>query len=243
MPFKNACRCKPAARRRRFDNSHEIMQVQQAMKAFFFFMAALISHCHSPDISAASDSAQAPTRAPSFTRKGPESCLHCHSGEGMRAVLASPHGDPDVPGTPAASHGCESCHGKGSIHISRAHGGEGFPRLTEFGRGKRGSPRDEKLNACLSCHADDSMGESQILFIGSIHDRPTINCSNCHKAHEKSDPMGNLEAQIKTCSRCHRRDIREHPAVEGEAIDMSSQACSNCHDVHVSEGVSGGTEE
>lgn len=213
------------------------------MKAAIFIILTLIFLCHSPVVSAAEVAAQAPTRTPGFTREGSESCLRCHSGEKMRAIAASPHFDMNIQGTPAATHGCESCHGKGSIHISRAHGGKGFPRLTEFARGRRGSPRDEQLHACLSCHADDSMGEMQTVFIGSIHDRPSINCSNCHTAHEKSDPMGDIEAQTKVCSRCHRKDIRNHSPVKGEEIDFDTQACSTCHDVHVPKNVSAESEE
>ena len=64
-----------------------------------------------------------------YTELGVDDCLRCHSGEKMRAVLASPHLDSANPGAPAAGHGCEACHGPGSIHISRAHGGQGFPPL------------------------------------------------------------------------------------------------------------------
>lgn len=213
------------------------------MKAAIFIILALTFLCHSHVVTAAEVAVQAPTRASSFTREGSESCLRCHSGEKMRAIAASPHFDMNIQGTPAATHGCESCHGKGSIHISRAHGGKGFPRLTEFARGRGGSPRDEQLHACLSCHADDSMGERQILFLDSAHDRPTINCSNCHIAHAEFDPMGDMEAQIKVCSRCHRKDIRNHAPVKGEAVDSGTQACSNCHDVHVPRDVSAEPEQ
>lgn len=203
------------------------------MKSVIFTILALSLLWHCPATSAADKTTQSPTRMPSFTREGSKTCLHCHSGEKMRAILASPHGDPDIPGSPAATQGCESCHGKGSIHSSRAHGGRGFPALTEFGRGRRGSPREEKLHGCLSCHADESMGEMQTLFLGSIHDRSTINCSNCHQVHAKTDPMGDIKEQKKACNRCHRGDIKRHAPVDGKDVDFDSQRCSECHDVHV----------
>jgi DmsE family decaheme c-type cytochrome len=203
------------------------------MKTATFIIITLFFLCQSPTDSAAQETDRKPTRAPGFTKEGSKSCLRCHSGEKMRAISAGPHGDTEIKGTPASAHGCESCHGPGSIHVSRAHGGRGFPPLTEFGRGSRGSPRDEKLHACLSCHADESMGEMQTVFIGSAHDRPSTNCSNCHMLHAESDPMSDRETQTKTCSRCHRRDIKDHPRFEEKSIDFDALSCSTCHDVHV----------
>ena len=84
-----------------------------------------------------------------FTRGGSEACLHCHSGEKMRAVQRSAHGNLVNKATPLASRGCEACHGPGSIHVSRAHGGVGFPKMINFGRGQKYSPRDTQIEACL----------------------------------------------------------------------------------------------
>jgi DmsE family decaheme c-type cytochrome len=203
------------------------------MKAAISTILALTFLCLSPAISTAQETAQKPTRIPSFTKEGSESCLRCHSGEKMRAILASPHSATEIEGTPATTYGCESCHGPGSIHISRAHGGKGFPPLTRFDRRSTHSPRDEQLHACLSCHADESMGEKQIVFMGSAHDRRNINCSTCHIMHTESDPISSKENQDRTCGRCHRKDIRNHPRFEEKSIDFDALSCSTCHDVHV----------
>lgn len=183
-------------------------------------------------ISVAQETVRKPARTPIYTKEGTASCLRCHSGEKMRAMSASPHFDAGIKGTPASAQGCESCHGRGSIHISRAHGGKGFPPLTKFGRGDSQSPREEQLQACLSCHADKSMAAKQIVFLGSAHDRRNINCSTCHTAHAESDPVHDKENQTKTCARCHRGDIRDHPRFEQESIDFEALSCATCHDVH-----------
>ena len=128
-------------------------------------------------------------RTPIYTEGGSEDCLRCHSGNKMRDVAESPHGDGTSPFSPAANHDCESCHGPGSIHISRAHGGRGFPLLTQFGRGKEVSPRATQLAACLGCHGAESEIEPRIVFLGSPHDRNNINCSTCHTVHAVSDPF------------------------------------------------------
>ncbi|MGA9573525.1 MAG: cytochrome c3 family protein [Lysobacterales bacterium] len=151
-------------------------------------------------------------------------------------MSASPHFDTKIEGTPATVQGCESCHGRGSIHISRAHGGKGFPPLTRFGRGKNQSPREEQLQACLSCHADKSMAGEQIVFLGGAHDRRNINCSTCHMLHAESDPVSDKESQTKTCARCHRRDIRDHPRFEEKLIDFEAMSCATCHDAHAPAG-------
>ena len=203
------------------------------MKAALIIIPVLLFLCHWPGASEAQDTDRIQTRTPSYTHEGTESCLRCHSGEKMRAMAASPHGDIEMPGSPATAYGCESCHGPGSIHISRAHGGRGFPPLTQFGRGKETSPREEQLHSCLSCHADEQMEDRQILFIGSAHDRRTINCSTCHTAHAESDPIKDKETQTATCSRCHRKHLAEHPRFEDKSIDFDALSCSTCHDVHV----------
>lgn len=163
-------------------------------------------------------------RTPVYTENGAADCLRCHSGENIRAIQSSPHGNTE--------HGCESCHGPGSIHISRAHGGRGFPPLTQFGRGSDAAPREEQLQACLDCHSEEGASARVIGFIGSAHDRRTINCSTCHAAHAEFDPMAEQEQQFATCNRCHRRHLQTHPRFEDKSIDFDALKCSTCHDVH-----------
>jgi len=171
-------------------------------------------------------------RRPSFTDGGAESCLHCHSGEKMRAVAANPHGNRENPRSPASNYECESCHGAGSIHASRAHGGRGFPPLLRFGRGAAFSPREEQLHACLACHSEEGTSSQLIEFFGSHHDKSNINCSTCHKVHVEADPINDRDQQMRTCFRCHRKMRDEHPDVEGKSVDFDTQSCWTCHDVH-----------
>jgi DmsE family decaheme c-type cytochrome len=171
-------------------------------------------------------------RTPGYTADGSQSCLRCHSGEMIRAMAASPHGNADNPRSPAAERGCETCHGPGSIHISRAHGGRGFPPMTVFGRGTDAAPREEQLEACLSCHSRVDSGGAPMTFFGSPHDRRTINCSTCHTLHAASDPIGERDHQAGICFRCHRRQREEHPRFEDKGIEFDRLSCGTCHDVH-----------
>lgn len=171
-------------------------------------------------------------RTPKLTSEGDESCLRCHSSEIMRAVAGSIHGNKENPNTPLARHGCETCHGAGSIHISRAHGGRGFPPLTEFGRSSRAAPREQQLQACLACHDHPESGKRVIVFYGSAHDRGTINCSTCHQVHSAKDPMKDRAQQQATCFRCHRQMKENHPPVRKREVNFDRVSCSACHKVH-----------
>jgi DmsE family decaheme c-type cytochrome len=171
-------------------------------------------------------------RTPKLTGEGDKSCLRCHSGEAMRAIAQSVHGNRENPNTPLAKHGCETCHGPGSIHVSRAHGGRGFPPLTEFGRGPRAAPREKQLQACLFCHDHAGTGKKTIVFIGSAHDRGPISCSTCHLAHVAMDPMKDRVQQQETCFRCHRKVKEDHPQVRNRDVNFDRISCGACHKVH-----------
>lgn len=171
-------------------------------------------------------------RVPAYSEEGAETCLRCHSGGEMRAVQSGPHFNLKGPGAPAAHHYCESCHGPGSIHVSRAHGGRGFPPLTDFGRGEGKAPREEQLAACMQCHGVEAEVHRTIGFAGSPHDRKNINCSTCHLVHVRSDPIRDRDEQAATCYRCHRKMKTGHPQFDAESMNIHALRCSDCHDVH-----------
>lgn len=171
-------------------------------------------------------------RIPIYTEEGAAACLRCHAGSEMRAVQDGPHFDIKNPGAPAANQYCESCHGPGSIHVSRAHGGRGFPPLTAFGRGKDKAPREEQIHACMQCHGAADKVSKTIGFYGSPHDRNSINCSTCHTVHAVTDPVSERETQVAICYRCHRRTKTDHPRFEADSMNIDVLKCSDCHDVH-----------
>jgi len=171
-------------------------------------------------------------RTAQFTKEGSEGCLRCHSGGKMHAIAASPHANPDHPSAPLPRQGCEGCHGPGSIHVSRAHGGQGFPRMITFGKGSGFSPKDEQENACLSCHTEDLGSTQAIEFRDSVHDKRHINCSRCHTIHSESDSIREKEQQAAICYKCHKKTKAQHPRFEEKSIDFDALSCWDCHDVH-----------
>jgi DmsE family decaheme c-type cytochrome len=171
-------------------------------------------------------------RTPRYTEEGAEVCLQCHSGPKMHAIAAGAHGEQRSLESPLASRGCEACHGPGSFHVSRAHGGKGFPSMISFGRGSEVSEREVQIDSCLACHREEIGSAAAIEFRDSPHDRRTINCATCHVSHVEADPMRDREQQFSTCNRCHRKHIAEHPRFEDKSIDFDTLACGTCHDVH-----------
>ena len=171
-------------------------------------------------------------RTPSYTEEGEKACLVCHAGAKMRAVNKGVHGNHENPLTPFSKHQCESCHGPGSIHVSRAHGGKGFPALIEFGAGPRRALRDKQVGACLSCHENGDIGMEVTTFTGTTHDRWLVSCPSCHQVHVESDPILERKQQPGICLACHIREETEHPKVGNRVPDFSRMGCAGCHRVH-----------
>jgi DmsE family decaheme c-type cytochrome len=164
-----------------------------------------------------------------YTADGTESCLRCHGGESMTVMAETAHGDAADPHAPYALQGCESCHGPGSIHISRARGGRGFPALLRFGDSETTARQTE---SCLSCHAQD-MGElAGMEWSNSAHDTDSMTCVSCHQLHTTAKPMADRAQQSTTCAHCHADRIESHPRFEDKGIVFDKLTCFDCHDVH-----------
>ena len=169
--------------------------------------------------------------APQYTQQGTDSCTECHSGEIIQIMLKGPHGNKKNPDTPFSKRGCESCHGPGSFHISRAHGGKGFPKVIIFGTGEH-VPTDKQLDSCLHCHAE-KMGEDEgMKWRGSVHGEEDMTCSECHKLHSTENAMADKQQQADSCYSCHDETETEHPRFEDKGIVFEKLSCWSCHDVH-----------
>jgi DmsE family decaheme c-type cytochrome len=176
--------------------------------------------------------AQQPGAVPQakFTEQGTERCLDCHGGEQMTLIADSPHGDVSNPHTPYAQRGCESCHGKGSLHVSRARGGAGFPELIQFKR--RGASVQRQNEACLNCHMTDMDELEGMAWAGSLHDTGRMSCGTCHTIHVVENAMASATEQKQTCMGCHDEQIAAHPRFENKGIVFDKLTCGDCHDVH-----------
>jgi len=164
-----------------------------------------------------------------FTSEGTERCLFCHGGETMTLIAETPHGDSTNADTPFAQKGCESCHGPGSLHVSRARGGRGFPALIRFGSDQLVNKQTE---ACINCHAKD-MGDSEGMeWTGSAHDTDGMTCVSCHQMHIVGNPLADKAQQLESCAHCHEKQIADHRRFESAGIVFDKLTCYDCHDVH-----------
>ena len=163
---------------------------------------------------------------PKYTTSGVEGCLECHAGVLMTLVADTAHGNKDNPHTPYANQGCESCHGPGSFHSSRARGGVGFPALLAF---RPWESTEAHNQACMNCHGKD-MGELKGMnWKGSLHETRGMTCVYCHQSHVSSDKMRDPQQQRDRCSKCHGSKIAGHTG--GEDL-LKLKKCSECHKVH-----------
>ncbi len=162
-----------------------------------------------------------PPLEPSYTGDGVEACTRCHMGGNMLLMAATVHGDPQRPYTPYAEQGCESCHGPGSLHVSRARGGHGHPPLLTFGPGNPAPPQNA---ACLSCHGAGREDLESVGWTGTLHDAG-MSCSTCHELHVAEDPMSVQATQQARCATCHTRQLEAHPP-------FGNFKCSQCHNAH-----------
>jgi len=207
------------------------------MKHFVFqFTTVLIFAFLSGTVSAQQNSANTNSkRTPKFTKQGTKGCLVCHSGARMQIITTTVHGKADMPDSPFGKKGCESCHGPGSFHVSRAHGGRGFRNIIRFGKQKDGagsSPASSQLRACLNCHGKTEKHSGDMQWTGSVHDKIGLVCSDCHEMHSKKLSVTDRDKQATNCYSCHENQRTKHRRFSDQGIVFDQLKCWTCHDVH-----------
>ena len=153
---------------------------------------------------------------------GSETCVECHQ-EYSQSLAKNYHAIKGDPRTPAAKHGCESCHGPGAAHA------EEQDKEKILSLGSKSSLAPEKKSApCLECHSKGKVA----LWRGSEHQGRNVSCSDCHSIHKGVPKFRSASDEIEVCSRCHpsiRAELMRqshHPIREGKT------KCSDCHNPH-----------
>jgi DmsE family decaheme c-type cytochrome len=167
----------------------------------------------------------APAQAGDYV--GEDTCLTCHDTQSYKGTA---HARKANTKTPAATHGCESCHGPGKAHVD---GGGDKTQIKTFKAG--GLSPQEASEVCATCH---NRGE-HLLWAGSQHDRRNVSCVTCHNIHDSKS----LKAQLKTetqgqlCAQCHRDKVAKLDRSGHMPVREGKIECNTCHNVHGSQNV------
>ena len=153
---------------------------------------------------------------------GSDTCATCHDAE-HQSLTGTKHAQAKDPRTPAAKHGCESCHGPGQAHVDDDAKGH-------IKRFKAMKP-EEVNDTCLTCHARGP----HVGWEGSAHERRNLSCTTCHSAHTPKSPEGQLvkATQTQVCATCHRVQVaKTERAVAHMPVREGKMSCSSCHNPH-----------
>jgi DmsE family decaheme c-type cytochrome len=155
---------------------------------------------------------------------GQDTCLTCHEDKKYDSTA---HGFAANERTPAATHGCESCHGPGQAHV------EGGGDKTKIVNPKNLSPR-EASQTCTACHDR----KTHALWSGSQHEQRNVGCVTCHSVHApKGEKLLKEKTQQDLCGTCHRQIVNKTYRFNHMPVREGKLQCSSCHNVHGSTNV------
>jgi DmsE family decaheme c-type cytochrome len=178
-------------------------------------------------VALASASRQAPAQAPATQAGnyvGEDTCLTCHEQQTYKGTA---HARTFNERTPAATHGCESCHGPGQAHV------DGSGDKTKIVNPKNLTPAAAS-EICTTCHNRSK----HALWSGSQHDQRQLGCVTCHSVHApQGDPQLKAKSEIELCATCHRPIVNKQFRFNHMPVREGKLTCTSCHNVHGSTNV------
>jgi DmsE family decaheme c-type cytochrome len=153
---------------------------------------------------------------------GSDTCVLCHTDQ-EASIKGTAHAQAKNPRSPAALHGCESCHGPGQAHVDDEAKGSirKFAQMTP----------DETSGTCLTCHNRGNHAGWE----GSAHEARNLSCTTCHSVHSPKSPARQLVQATETqvCAACHRLQVaKTERAVAHMPVREGKMSCSSCHNPH-----------
>jgi DmsE family decaheme c-type cytochrome len=209
---------------------------RQCLAAACLLAIAILARSTDVVVSGSQDTQQKPVAQPSTAKPAPQQpspgqppgyagtavCITCHSDEG-EALKGTPHAQAKDPRSPAAAHGCESCHGPGQAHVDDESAGH-IRKMKEMKPG-------EVNEICLTCHNRGT----HAAWEGGAHDRRNLSCTTCHSVHSPKSPEHQLVKKTETevCATCHRLQVaKTERAVAHMPVREGKMSCSSCHNPH-----------
>ena len=175
-----------------------------------------------PAAAAKVQAAAAPAQASGYV--GEDTCLTCHEDKKYEGTAHAFKADEK---TPAATQGCESCHGPGQAHV------EGGGDKTKISNPKTMSPRAAS-ELCTACHDR----QTHALWAGSQHDQRNVGCATCHSVHAPAgEKLLKAKSQQDLCGTCHRSIVNKQFRFNHMPVREGKLACTSCHNVHGSTNV------
>jgi DmsE family decaheme c-type cytochrome len=155
---------------------------------------------------------------------GESTCLTCHDQQSYKGTA---HALTTNDRTPAATHGCESCHGPGKAHV------DGGGDKSKIVNPKTESPQ-KASETCVTCHNRTT----HALWAGSQHDQRNVGCVSCHSVHASKGPKQLAAAsEPELCATCHRNITNKQHRFNHMPVREGKLQCSSCHNVHGSTNV------
>jgi DmsE family decaheme c-type cytochrome len=167
-------------------------------------------------------SKQAPSTQPASGYAGSDACVLCHEDQGKN-IEHSRHGWAKDVRTPAATQGCESCHGPGQAHIDD----EAKGHIKKF----KALKAVDINQTCLTCHNRGNHAGWE----GSTHEARNLSCTTCHSVHNPKSFEKQLVkvTQTELCATCHRVQVaKTERAVAHMPVREGKMTCSSCHNPH-----------
>jgi len=153
---------------------------------------------------------------------GSDTCEVCHEAQST-VIKNTAHGQAKNERTPAAAHGCETCHGPAQAHVDDEKNGH-IRKMSEM------KPA-EVTALCQSCHNR----RDHAAWDGSTHASRNLTCTTCHSVHDFKSSKAQLVKTTETglCATCHRLQVaKTERAVAHMPVREGKMACSSCHSPH-----------
>jgi len=152
---------------------------------------------------------------------GNEACADCHE-DVTKAFASNVHGRLANFELNGWQKGCESCHGKASLHVN----GDGDTAKI-LNPAALDSAEAEAL--CVGCHTSGNLMD----WTFGEHALANVTCTDCHDMHGEGTAKFNLKkSDPELCYECHQEQQAKANFPSHHPIREGKMNCSDCHNPH-----------